>query len=56
MNGNLRLVTMFVEHGADVNAYDVGNATAVWMAAYNGHAKVINYLAGKGAFLESVTS
>jgi len=48
--GNLEIVKLLVEHGADVNAgKDRGKRTPLLEAAAEGHADVVEYLIAKGA-------
>jgi len=56
--GNIRLVRLFVEHGADVN-YGNGRSgylTPLMYAAMAGHEEVVIYLLAKGADVEMHTS
>ncbi len=49
--GNMRLVRLFIEHGADVNAQDgrKGGMTPLMYAAMGGHGEIAAYLLAKGA-------
>ena len=48
-NGHLHTVRFLVEHGADVNAIDMGDNTALHWAAMRGHVEIVKYLLEQGA-------
>jgi ankyrin repeat protein len=52
--GNIRLVRLFIEHGANVNAQNgrMGGMTPLMYAAMAGHGEVAIYLLAKGADVE----
>lgn len=47
--GNLRLVKLLIEHGADVNVRSSADQTALYVATHNGFAHVVEELLKKGA-------
>lgn len=49
IKGNVDLVAMFFERGADIEALDGSGRTALMAAAENMHQEVIDYLLNKGA-------
>src|SRR5439155_12467618 len=48
----LEAVTLLVERGVDVNAFNANGQTILHNAAQRGQASVIEYVAGKGAKLD----
>ena len=48
-NGHLHTVRFLIEHGADVNAIDMGDNTAIHWAAMRGHVEIVKYLLQQGA-------
>ena len=48
-DGRLELVTYLVENGADLNARNENNETALNSASLNEHLEVVKYLIEKGA-------
>jgi ankyrin repeat protein len=48
-NGHLHTVRFLVEKGADVNAVDSGDNTALHWASMRGHVEIVKYLLGQGA-------
>jgi ankyrin repeat protein len=48
----LEAVTLLVDHGVDVNAYNANGQTILHNAAQRGHNSVIEYVARKGAKLD----
>ena len=48
----LEAVTLLVEHGVDVNAFNANGQTILHNAAQRGQNSVIEYVAGKGAKLD----
>lgn len=48
--GYIDMVQLLIEHGADVNANDIYEATALILATQNNHADVVRLLLEKGAF------
>ena len=47
--GNLRIVKLLLDHGADVNVRSGGDQTALYVACHNGFAHVMEELMKKGA-------
>ena len=48
-NGHLHTVQFLVEQGADVDALDIGDNTALHWAAMRGHVEIVNFLLQNGA-------
>lgn len=48
-NGHLMTVKFLVEKGADVNAVDMGDNSALHWAAMRGHVEIVKYLLDQGA-------
>jgi len=48
-NGHFHTVKFLVEKGADVNAIDMGDNTALHWAAMRGHVEIVKYLLEQGA-------
>ena len=48
-NGNIKIVRLLLDKGADVNAKDRSGKTAMILAAKNGHADIVRLLLDKGA-------
>ncbi|OEJ15271.1 hypothetical protein BFL38_13275 [Brachyspira hampsonii] len=48
-NNDLETLKSLIEKGADVNAKDNDNWTALMLASDNGHLEVVKYLLDKGA-------
>ena len=47
--GNIDVLTLLVEYGADINHRNLKGETAVMIAAKNGHKNAVNFLVENGA-------
>lgn len=54
--GNLELVKLLVEHGADINAVALSGAPPLLFACMDGKMEMVNFLIGHGASLTNATA
>jgi serine/threonine-protein phosphatase 6 regulatory ankyrin repeat subunit B len=55
-HGYLEVVTVLIDHGADIDALDVDHNTALLRASQSGHAPIVAFLLAHGAELDFINS